>query len=67
MTISDHPLPRFIAPHPVAYQAGANKMPVFPGYGSFFHNSVYGLAGEIAMGFAKGLHSKSTIVRLKKE
>ncbi|KAJ0769908.1 putative transcription factor bHLH family [Helianthus annuus] len=27
------PPPGFMAPHPAAFQAGANKMPVFPGYG----------------------------------
>ncbi|XP_076890710.1 transcription factor bHLH104-like [Bidens hawaiensis] len=25
--------PGFMSPHPAAFQAGANKMPVFPGYG----------------------------------
>lgn len=33
MTNSNLPPPGFMAPHPAAYQAGANKMPVFPGYG----------------------------------
>ncbi|KAK1418856.1 hypothetical protein QVD17_28004 [Tagetes erecta] len=27
------PPPGFMTPHPAAFQAGANKMPVFPGYG----------------------------------
>ncbi|KAJ0717134.1 putative transcription factor ILR3 [Helianthus annuus] len=30
---SNIPPPGFMAPHPAAFQAGANKMPVFPGYG----------------------------------
>ncbi|GJY95596.1 transcription factor bHLH104-like protein [Tanacetum coccineum] len=32
MTNNNLPPPGFMAPHPDAYQAGANKMPVFPGY-----------------------------------
>ncbi|KAJ0717099.1 putative transcription factor bHLH family [Helianthus annuus] len=30
---SNIPPPGFMAPHPAAFQAGVNKMPVFPGYG----------------------------------
>lgn len=28
-----HPTPSFMAPLPAAYQAGMNKMAVYPGYG----------------------------------
>lgn len=31
--VTSVPPPRFMAPHPAAYQAGMNKMAVFPGYG----------------------------------